>query len=132
MSQESLELVRRMYDAFHARDFDRALSYFSGDVLVDGSKARPDLSIGKGRKYVDAMVSSWVGAWEEWSEEIEEMRALGSQVLVLSVHRGQGKGSGVQLEAPHFVLYDVRGGEITSMRMYRKLSDALEAAGLSE
>jgi ketosteroid isomerase-like protein len=132
MSQENVEIVRRMYDAFHRGDVDGALSHFDPDVLVDASKARPDVRIGKGREHVSAIVSSWLASWEEWREEIEEMRDLGSRVLVLSVQRGRGKGSGVEVEAHYAMLYDLHGGEIISMRMYWTPAEALEAVGLRE
>ena len=132
MSQENVEIVRRMYDAFHDGDVDGALSHFDPDVLVDASKARPDVGIGRGREHVNAVVTSWMAAWEEWREEIEEMRDLGSRVLVLSVQRGRGKGSGVEVEARYAMLYGLHAGEIISMRMYGDPADALEAVGLPE
>ena len=58
MSQENVEIVRQMYDAFYAGDVERALSHFDPNVLVDASKARPDINIGKGREYVNAVVTS--------------------------------------------------------------------------
>ena len=132
MSQENVEIVRQMYSAFHGGDVDGALSHFDPNVLVDASKARPDIAVGKGREHVNAVVTSWVATWEEWREEIEEMRDLGSRVLVLSVQRGRGKGSGAEVEARYAMLYDLHGGEITSMRMYGNPNDALEASGLRE
>ena len=92
MSEENIEIVRRMYDAFYSGDVDGALSHFAPDVLVDASKARPDVGVGKGREHVSAIVTSWVASWEDWREEIEEMRDLGSAVLVeRSAGPGQGK-----------------------------------------
>jgi hypothetical protein len=35
------------------------------------------------------MVISGVGTWDQWRVEIEEMRDLGSQVLVLTVQHGR-------------------------------------------
>ena len=116
MSQENVEIVRRMYQAFHSGDVDR------GSVT----------EVGKGPEHVNAVVASWVGAWDEWREEIEEMRDVGSRVLVLSVQRGRGKGSGVEVEARYAMLYDVHGGRITTMRMFGSVAQAFEAAGLSE
>jgi ketosteroid isomerase-like protein len=111
---------------------EAALSHFDPDVLVDASKGRPDAPVGKGREHMNAVVTGWVASWEEWREEIEEMRDLGSRVLVLSVQRGRGKGSGVEVEARYAILYEVHGGKITSVRMYWNPTTALEAAGLSE
>ena len=60
------------------------------------------------------------------------MRDLGSQVLVLSVQHGRGKGSGVEVEARYALLYDVHGGKITRLARYGEPAEALEAAGLRE
>jgi ketosteroid isomerase-like protein len=132
MSQENVQVVRGMYEAFHRRDFDSALDCFAPDVLVDASKARPGVGVSKGRDSVNALVASWIASWDEWREEVEEIRDLGGQVLVLSTQRGRGKGTGVEVEARYAMLYDVSGGEITSLRMYRNPAEALEAAGLQE
>lgn len=132
MSQENVEIVRRLYAAFHAGDAEAALRVFDANVLVDASNARPDVPVGKGPEYVSAVVTSWVAAFEEWREEIEEIRDLGNRILVLSVQRGRGKGSGVEVEAHYAIIYDLHGGKITSLRMYRNPREALEAAGLQE
>jgi ketosteroid isomerase-like protein len=132
MSQENVEVVRRMYDAFHTGDAEGALAHFDPHVIVDASRSgRPDIGIGRGPEQVRRMVISWVGTWDQWREEIEEMRDLGSQVLVLTVQHGRGRGSGVEVEASYAVLYDLHGGKITRMALYREPADALQAAGRS-
>ena len=37
MSQENVEIVRRMWDAFLAADFQTALSFYAPDVEWDGT-----------------------------------------------------------------------------------------------
>jgi ketosteroid isomerase-like protein len=132
MSRENVEIVRRMYEAFHSGGVSGALSYFDADVLVDTGNARPDLSVGKGREYLGELVSSWAATWEGWRDEAEEMRDLGNRVLVVSVQRGRGKESGVEVELRYAILYDLANGVIISVRMYGTVAEALEAAGLSE
>jgi uncharacterized protein len=132
MSEENVEVVRRMYDAFHSGDANGALAHFDPNVVVDASRARPDGGRGQGREQLNAIVAAWMGTWDEWREEIAEIRDLGSRVLVLSVQHGRGKGSGVEVEAPYALLYDVHGGKITHMTMFPTQEAALVAAGLSE
>jgi ketosteroid isomerase-like protein len=133
MSQENVEVVRQAYDAFYRGDADGALAHFDPEVIVDGSKAgRPDIGIGHGREHLRRVVTSWVGTWDEWREEIEEMRDLGRQVLVLTVQYGRSRGSGVEVEAHWAALYEVHGGKITRLDMYDDEAQTLEAAGLSE
>jgi ketosteroid isomerase-like protein len=133
MSEENMEVVRRMYNAFHGGDIEGALNHFDPNVLVDASRARPDdVAVGTGHEHLIQIVTSWVTAWDEWREEIEEMRDLGSRVLVLTLQRGRGKGSGVEVEARWAVLYELDRGVITSMRIYPQSEEALKATGPQE
>jgi ketosteroid isomerase-like protein len=131
MSQENVEVVRRMYEAFHKGDAESALAYFHPEVVVDAS-VRVDAGIGHGRDELNAIVSRWVGAWDDWREEIEELRDLGDRVLVLSTQYGKGRGSGVDVEARYALLYELQAEQITRLTMYDDPAKALEAAGLSE
>jgi ketosteroid isomerase-like protein len=131
MAQENKELIQRMYEAFHRGDADGALAYFDPGVEVDAS-VRVDEGIGHGRDAVATMVARWVGAWEDWREEIEEMRDLGSHVVVVSTQRGRAKGSGIEVETRYAVLYEVRGERITRIVLHSGPAEALKAAGLRE
>ena len=131
MSQENVEIVRRMYEAFHLGDFDGALAYFDPEVEVDAS-VRVDEGIGHGRDAVATMVGRWVGAWDDWREEIEEVRGLDRHVVVVSTQRGRAKGSGIEVETRYAVLYEIRGDTITRMVLHTGPAAALEAAGLQE
>jgi len=131
MSQENVEVVRRMYEAFYSGDAEGALAHFDPDVVVDATM-RVDAGIGHGREELYAIVGRWLGAFDEWREEIEEMRDLGSQVFVVSTQHGRGKGSGIETKTRYAVLYEVRGNQITRMIMYSAPAEALAAVGLSE
>jgi ketosteroid isomerase-like protein len=131
MSEENVEIVRRMYEAFQRGDFDGALAYFDPEVEVDAS-VRVDEGIGHGRDAVATMVARWVGAWDDWREEIEEMRDVGRHVVVVSTQGGRAKGSGIEVETRYAVLYEIRGDTITRMVLHTGPAEALEAAGLAE
>jgi hypothetical protein len=49
MSEENIEIVKAMYEAFYAGDFDGALAYFDRAVIFDAS-VRVDGGIGNGRE----------------------------------------------------------------------------------
>jgi ketosteroid isomerase-like protein len=131
MSQENVEVVRRMYEAFHSGDAEGALAHFDPEVVVDATM-RVDAGIGHGREELYAIIGRWLGAFDEWREEIEEMRDLGSQVCVVSTQHGRGKGSGIETETRYAVLYEVDGSQITRMTLYPGPAEALEAVGLRE
>ena len=131
MSQENVKTVRRMYEAFYGGDAEGALAYFDSEVEVDAS-ARVDGGIVHGRHELSALIAGWLGAWDDWREEIETVRDVGTRVLVAAVQRGRSKGSGIEVETRYAVLYEVHGDKITRMTIYSKPEEALEAVGLRE
>ncbi len=131
MSQQNVEIVRRMYEAFHGADTEGALAHFDSEVAVDAS-SRVDGEVGRGRQDLLRIISSWLGAFEGWREEIEEMRDLGERVYVVATQQGRGKGSGLEIKTRYAVLYDVHDGRITGIALYMNPAEALAAAGLAE
>ncbi len=131
MSRENVELVERMLSRFHAGDAEGALACFSKDVISE-APGRPDLGGGRGREALATLVGSWVESWEDWSEEINEVRELGDRVMVTSTQRGRGKGSGIQTAAQYSYCYEVRNGELSWMGLYKSPDEALEAVGRRE
>lgn len=116
MAQGNIEIVRRMYEAFYGGDAERALAHFDPDVEVDAT-ARIDGGTGRGRKAVASLIGRWVGAFDDWREEIEELRDAGTQVYVVATQRGRG-GGGIEVEMRYAVVYEVREDLITRMTLY--------------
>lgn len=132
MSEANVETVRRMYEAFHGGDADRALSHFDPEVAVDASR-RLDGGTGRGREYLSTTIGRWIGTFTEWREEIDEIRDAGNGlVFVALTQRGRGKGSGIETEGQYALVYRVEGEWISEMTVYPDRAEALEAAGLSE
>ena len=131
MSEENVEVVRRMYAAFYRGDGESALAAFDRDVVLDASH-RVDGRIGRGREEMATILAEWLGAWEDWREEIEDIRDVGDRVLVITTQRGRGKGSGAEFENRFGMLYELRDGAIVRWTVYDDPARALEAAGLQE
>ena len=79
---------------------------------------RVDAAIGHGHEELSAIIGRWLGAFDGWREEIEEMRDLGRQVLVVAVQHGRSRSSGIEARTRYAVLYDVEGSRITRMTLY--------------
>jgi ketosteroid isomerase-like protein len=109
MSQENVDVVRAMYAAFHGGDVERALSHFDGDVVVDAT-VRVDAGMGRGRDELSRIIGQWLATFDNWHEEIEEMRDLGDLVYVVALQGGRGKDSGIETQTRYAVIYDVRDG----------------------
>jgi ketosteroid isomerase-like protein len=128
VSEQNVEVVRRMYEARDSGDADGALAQFHPEVVVDAT-ARGDAAIGHGREELAAIIAEWIGAFDEWREEVEEIRDLGDTVYVVATQRGRGKGSGAEVETRYALLYEVQDDKIARMTLFRGPSEALEAAG---
>ena len=131
MSQQNVDLITEMYLAFHGGDAARALSYFSEDVVVDAT-ARIDGGIGNGREELSRIIVQWLGTFDDWHEDIEQIRDLGNQVHVVAVQRGRGKDSGIETQTRYAIIYEIRDNAIARMTLYREPAEALQAAGLRE
>jgi ketosteroid isomerase-like protein len=134
MSEENVEVVRRIIDAINRRDVDAVVESTTDDVVTDWSNSRGLLSgVHRGRGQAQEAFESFLEPWESLRWELEEVVELGDD-RVLSVSRLQmrGRGSGVEVNASGASIWTIRGGKAAAVTLYQSKAQALEAAGLSE
>jgi ketosteroid isomerase-like protein len=138
MSQENVEVVRRVLDAFVAgvERGDFAAAWDTGDVAGDAQWFPfPELTQTSylGREgFVDFM-RTWSEDFERLSFRIERLIAAGDdRVVALLQQSATGKGSGVPVEQEYVNVYELEDGRIIRVRAYLEFAQALEAAGLRE
>jgi ketosteroid isomerase-like protein len=124
---QSVEVVRRMYAAREDGDGEGVLACFHSGVVLD-PRPRMDSGIVVGREELVRVIGEWTGEFDDWREEIHEIRDLGSQVYVVATQRGRGKGSGIDVETLYALLYEVSGDQITRITLFRDPAEALAAA----
>ncbi len=132
MSQENVELVRRTLD--QAREKPEVLwDILDDDVQWEASALGiPGLTTHHGPDGVREFFRRWVGAFEEWGYEIEEVIEAGDKVLVRIHQWGRGKGSGVAVENRFWQVWTLRNGKLIHATHHFEKAPALEAAGLRE
>ena len=130
MSQ-NVEIVKRMYEASQSGDLTIARACFDPEFIVDAS-VRPDGTTGRGWDAMVKIIGEWIEAFDGWHEEIEELRDSGDQVVAVATQRGRSKVTGIDVETRYAVVYEIDGGRITRMTLYRTPADAFEAAGVPE
>ena len=132
MSQENVEVVRRMCEAFLAGDVASALAVLHGDVTWHGTIGGIDeQTIAHGH---DEVINGFVESlrdWERHSLTAEDYIDAGDRVVVLWHEVGRGKASGVEVETRTAVVYTVRGDEVVEVQGYMDRRQAFEALGLS-
>ena len=127
MSEENVELVRRIYSAWEkeasARDFiAEDIEYVNPSYAVEPGSRR-------GRKSF-AVVRDTYGDFQLRADNF--LDAGGDDVVVLARYSGSGRGSGVPVEGDHGYVWTVKEGLAVRFQWFNSHREALEAAGLSE
>ncbi len=129
MSQENVEIVRRMLDAFLQGDVAAALAFYDPDVEWDGTNL-PDGRIGRGHEAIMDHLVRWVDQWEEWTVDVERIIDAGNERVVVLIRERGRSTSGLEMDERHAELYTLREGTVIARRGFSNPSEALEAVGL--
>jgi ketosteroid isomerase-like protein len=131
MSQENVEIVGRVFEAF-SHPGPPPIELFDPEVEVWESSEFPGELAGKGYDNLVRANETLFDAFEELSAEWERFFDLDDRILVFVRILGFGKGSGARVEAAQAHLFRLRDGKVTEWCLFVDRSKALEAAGLSE
>jgi ketosteroid isomerase-like protein len=138
MSEENVELVRSLLEAFRQRDHERAFDFYDPDIEWDataGGEVNPELArVYRGHDGVRSYWREWLSAWKDLEFEIEDVRDGGDEIVALICNQRQwGRHSGVVTELPPYgLVFTFRDGKVVRWRFYPDQRSALEAAGLRE
>ena len=133
MSQENVEVVKRLYDAFNRNDFDAGLALCDSEVVIDRSNSiGPDARVYRGHPGLEEFWNEWKRAWADTRWEIDECIDNGDNVVVLGRLYASGAASGASVEANVSQVVVVRDGKVLSSKLFQSRSKALQAAGLQE
>ena len=133
MSQENVERVRQVGEAWARGDTEAAEALLQGHVAPD-FELHP-LYLGHVYRGVEGMrelLADIFATWEDYRFETEEVVDLGEHVLVLAHVTGRGAGSGVPIDQSLAVLCAFEGEKAVWARSFTSKEQALEPAGLRE
>jgi uncharacterized protein len=131
MSQENVELVQQMVNAWNRGDYDAARDFFDPDVEVEAALGADIDGTYFGHAGLATLMRFW-GAFGSFRSDIEKCIPAGDAVVTLLHHHATGKRSGIDVEMRNWHVYTVRNGKIVRFRQFRTEARALEAAGLSD
>jgi hypothetical protein len=127
MSRENVEIVRRVNEAFEAKDIDALLVEHHPDVEIVVLRSEiegPYL----GHEGLRRMAADVFEA--EFEIRIDEIRDCGNRILVLGHQHAIVRG----MRWDHVLaeVYEIEGGKVARMQAFSTVDQALEAVGLSE
>ena len=132
MSQENVETMRAVIEAFNRREGGEFGAFLTEDAEIVPIRAALEGTTYRGRNAAVLYCAAVEQSWEGLHWEVEEVRDGAGWVLALGRIRGRGRGSGVDIDAHGGWLASFRGGLIKRFQTFSERAQALEAAGLRE
>jgi ketosteroid isomerase-like protein len=128
VSEENIEIVRRLYAIWHREGFgvvselmDPAVEYVNPPYAVE-----PGVRYGyEGFAAAARAVTSVYGDYEVDTRDLTE---LGDQVVVRAHVRTRSHGNAVPIEAERGYVFDIRDGRVVRFAWFNDFADALQYA----
>jgi ketosteroid isomerase-like protein len=133
MSQENVEALRRGFEALNSGDIERILAFVHPDfvaVVPPELSAEPDTY--RGYDGVRRYFASFYEAMGEICFEADQVRDAGDSVVVEVRLTARGRETGIAVEQRITQVWGIRDGKATWAQTYVSLSEALDAAGLTD
>src|SRR4051794_5567841 len=132
MSQENMEIVRRLYEAGDRGDFASAASYLHPEIEFHTYAQSPEAGIYRGKEAVRKYNESLFEQFESTRFEIEDLVDAGDRVVVMTTQHAVPKGGQQEMSVHMVEVWAIRDGLLAERRSYSTEDEALEAAGLRE
>ena len=110
MSQENVEVVRSIHEAFNRDDLNAMFRDMHVDFELTFPGA-PNPGPHRGRKEVEARIEDGIAAYGAASYEVEDLRGSGEQVAALVKVRVQPKGTTAEIENRVGHVWRIRAGK---------------------
>ncbi len=133
MSQENVEIVAKLVDAWNQANVEAMLALFHPECEVIFSPEVPEPGPFHGPTELREWAEGFLAAWESHHAEVVELIEADQSIVAILRLTGRGSGSGIEMvdetDAHVFTFSD---GKVTHWRNFSDRSEALKAAGLSE
>jgi ketosteroid isomerase-like protein len=129
MSQENVEIVRRMVESFNSGEAD--FSVYHPALVYHPRADEPDPSPHIGREAFERLTLGFLESFSDLEFDVEELIAAGNLVIASTVMHGRGSASGADVTDVYVFVYKLRDGLIVEGWEYRTRDEALKAVGLA-
>jgi ketosteroid isomerase-like protein len=133
MSQENVDQQYRAADAFSRHDLDAFLQICDPDIELVSRHLQLE---GSGHLRGHAAVRRWwetmIAVYPDFTSEVEQVWDLGDVTVARHAFRGQGSGSGAQMEQRQWFVTRWRNNKAIWWQTLPTEAEALEVAGVRE
>jgi ketosteroid isomerase-like protein len=134
VSQENVETIRKVFDAFDRRDIEAVLALCDEDIVITQPAEVPGISRQqRGHAGVLEAFAIWPEQWDDFRIEVLGLTAAPTGKVIAHIRTlGRGKQSGIEVDMEFSFVFTVRDAKIIDWQLFLREDQALEAAGLSE
>ena len=132
MSQENVELVRRVMKGFAEGPVEAVLAEIHPEAVLDWSDSNaPDRGVYVGH-------DAWKAFMQARNEVLEKRRVIYTEVLtpsedtvvLIGTVQERGRTSGIEVESHGAAVCTLHDGKLVSFKIYQEPANALRAVGL--
>ena len=135
MTQENVDVVRRIWEAADRRDTQSVLALYDTDVELDLTGLPPEAGEGgiyRGHEGLQRLFREWREVWDDAGSRLVELVDAGDRVISVYTYSGRGRASGVPIRHTFAAAWTIRRGKAVRVEWFVGRREALEAAGLAE
>ena len=134
MSQENVEVVRKLFAAWNTGDRAQVLELVDPGIVIDATRRVFNPTTSEGMEGVQRMLSDLDDVWDRFQADPSmEFIDAGERVVVVGGCAGKARPSGAEVDQSYAGIWTIRGGRVIRWELgYEDRRAALEAAGLRE
>jgi ketosteroid isomerase-like protein len=133
VSEQNVELHRRVYEAFNARDVDSLIAICDPGITVQSAFAAVSGTVYHGHDGVRRWQEDLAEAWgDDIRVEAEAYFDLGKHALAFDALHGRGRQSGAEVVLPGAAVTRWRDGRCVYFKACAHREEALRDLGVSE
>jgi ketosteroid isomerase-like protein len=133
VSQENVELGRRLFELFNEREWDAFWSLIDEGVEWHSRADEPDADVYHGeesfRRYVDGWTDTFPDVRLEFAGKTVD---LGDQVIIPTHLVGTARATGIEVREPYCFLVKISDHKVLLCREFHNNAEALNAMRLAE
>jgi uncharacterized protein len=134
MSQQNVEIVRRVMRCFAHGDMEAALADIDPQATLDWSNSdAPDSGVYTGHTAWRAFMRARDDALgERRFDYVEILTPTDDTVVLIGRVQERGRASGIEVESRGAAVWTLRDGKIVRFKIYQSSDEALKALGSAE
>jgi ketosteroid isomerase-like protein len=132
MSERDVELLRRWFDAFNARDLEAMIALYDPSIEFHSAFAVVGGAVYHRHDGIRQWHTDTEDSWEQIRLDIEAYFDIGGHIVAFYLYRARGRQSGAVVAMPAAVVTRWRNGLMTYVKVYLDRAEALNDLGVRQ